>query len=75
MVLLIEQNPNVLLFASSLTGQEQGQETREKTDKNDNEKSGDEKMKKMYMKLIVMTLQTRECTQELLLDCCGHSRH
>ena len=38
MELLIEQNPNVLLFVSSLTAQEQGQETRE----NDNEESGDE---------------------------------
>ena len=42
MELLIEQNPNVLLFVSSLTAQEQGQETSEKTDKNDNEESGDE---------------------------------
>ena len=42
MGLLIEQNPNVLLFVSSLTAQEQGRETCEKTDKNDNEESGDE---------------------------------
>ena len=42
MELLIEQNPNVLLFVSSLTAQEHGKETREKTDKNDNEESGDE---------------------------------
>ena len=46
MELLIEQNPNMLLFVSSLTAQEQGQETREKTDKNDNEEARDEENEK-----------------------------
>ena len=66
MELFIEQDPDVLLFVSSLTAQEQGQETREKQTRMVMKNLVMRKMKKMYMKLIVMTLQTKECTQELL---------